>query len=118
MLTYQTYKILHFAGLVMVLVSLGALIVPASGKLSKRFLAITHGLGMLLLFVAGFGMMAKLQIHWPVPTWITLKIGIWLALGAFMGLIPRLRAKNPTALFWGIILLSISAAYLALNKPI
>jgi hypothetical protein len=46
---------------------------------------ITHGLGLLLVLVAGFGMLAKLGIH-GVPTWAALKLIIWVALGAFAAL--------------------------------
>jgi hypothetical protein len=118
MLSFVTYKLLHFSGLAMVLVSLGGLVVHSPQFLSKRTLAITHGIGLLLLLVSGFGMLAKLSIHWPLPAWVGGKFVIWLVLGAYMGLVPRMRARRAALLWWGLIGLTLAAAYLAGTKPV
>lgn len=100
----------------MVLASLGALIVFENKVLSKRFLAITHGVGLLLLLVSGFGALAKLQIH-SIPLWVAAKIGLWLLLGAYMALVPRLRSRFAAALWFGLPVTMALGAYLAQNKP-
>ncbi len=101
----------------MVLVSLGALIAHQAGAVSKRTVAITHGIGLLLLFLSGFAMLAKLQIHWPLPGWVGGKLIIWLILGAYMGFAPRWRHRRAMALWWSLIALTGLAAYLASSKP-
>jgi uncharacterized membrane protein SirB2 len=116
MLTYATYKLVHTLALSMVLVSLGALIVGPSSKLSKRTIAITHGVGLLLLLVSGFGLLAKLQIH-SVPGWVGAKLVFWLLLGGYMALVPRLRSKHTALLWWSLPVVTVMAAYMALTKP-
>jgi hypothetical protein len=116
MLPYETYKTVHFIGLAMVLLSLGALIVHQQTILSKRTLAVTHGIGLLLLLVTGFGMLAKAGIH-SVPGWVGGKLAIWLILGAYMALIPRLRNRQAGLLWWSIVVLVGTAGYLATTKP-
>jgi hypothetical protein len=116
MLSYATYKIFHYVGLAMVLSSLGALIVHQNNVLSKRTIAITHGLGLLLLLISGFGALAKLQIH-SIPLWVAAKLGLWLLLGGYMALVPRLRNRFSAALWFGLPLTMALGAYLAQYKP-
>lgn len=84
----------------------------------RKWVAITHGVGLLIALVGGFGLLARLGIShgadWPL--WVWLKLGIWLVLGAMTALIGR----NPrhARLFWALIpVLAVCAAYLAINKP-
>ena len=86
----SVYKTIHILGLVLVVMSLGGIIMHSinggtKGSNSFRKVAMaTHGVGLLLLLVAGFGMLAKLQIH-GFPVWIIIKLGVWLALGGVVG---------------------------------
>ncbi len=84
----------------------------------RKWVAITHGIGLLIVLVAGFGLLARLGIShggdWPI--WVWMKLGIWLVLGAMTALIGR----NPrhARFFWvGIPILAALAAYLGINKP-
>jgi hypothetical protein len=68
------------------------------------------------MLVAGFGMLARLQIHWPWPTWVIAKVVIWVALAA----LPMLaRRRRLPALAWVVLIagLATGAAALALFKP-
>jgi hypothetical protein len=93
-MSYEFYKILHILGLSLVVLSLGGIMVHAINggtKMTNSFrkgVMITHGVGLLLLLVAGFGMLAKLGIQ-GVPTWVGLKLIIWLALGALVAFAYR-----------------------------
>jgi hypothetical protein len=78
--------------------------------------AITHGIGMVLVLVGGFGMLARLGIFWPWPGWIVGKIIIWLVFGVLIAVIGRVPALAKP-LWWITIALGAIAAYLALNKP-
>jgi hypothetical protein len=39
-----------------------------------------HGIGLVILFITGFGLMARLQLSYTAP-WVLAKIVIWLLLG-------------------------------------
>jgi hypothetical protein len=121
MISILVYKNLHLIGVFMILVALGGVIVQQIHAASReqtwrRPVAITHGIGMVLVLVGGFGMLARLDIFWPWPGWIIGKIIIWLVLGVLIAVIGR----APTLakpLWWVTIALAAIAAYLALNKP-
>ena len=96
MLGYEIYKIVHVVGLLCVFSGLAALWgVSSNGPLqsypsSRRGLAIIHGVGMTLLLVGGFGMLARLGVaHDGLPGWIIAKLLIWLVLGGSMVLAKR-----------------------------
>jgi hypothetical protein len=118
---YLLYKNLHRIGVFMVLVALGGVtlhrITGGTAEYPwRKFVAITHGVGLVLVLLGGFGMLARLGIHWPWPGWIMGKLLIWLVLGALLAVL----ARKPTLakpLWWAIIVLAALAAYLAANKP-
>lgn len=115
---YTTYKVIHLIGVFMVLVSLGGLVaVTASGSerhpMRKLVLA-TNGIGLLVSLVAGFGLLARLEIGWP--GWVFGKIVIWLILAAMSGLVRR-RPESASLFWWGALLLAAAAANLAVYKP-
>src|SRR5690606_30212747 len=92
MLPYEFYKSLHFVGIFLTLLAYGGLIFQMLAVKNKdfprrRLLMIAHGVGLFFIFVAGFGLVARLNIGWP--TWVLLKLGIWFLLGLMV--IPILR---------------------------
>jgi uncharacterized membrane protein SirB2 len=120
-MSYETYKILHLLGLTLVVLSLGGILVHVingGSKASNGFrkgVMITHGVGLLLLLVAGFGMLAKLGIH-SFPAWVGGKLVIWLALGAFVGV--AYKSQRLARKLWIVVpVLVVLAAYLAIAKP-
>ena len=121
MISLLVYKNLHLLGVFMILVALGGLILQqmqatARERVWRKPVAITHGIGMVLVLVAGFGMLARLGITWPWPGWIIGKVVIWLVLGLLIAVIGRVPALAKP-LWWITIALAAIAAYLALNKP-
>ncbi|HBP23398.1 MAG TPA: hypothetical protein DEA08_37175 [Planctomycetes bacterium] len=130
-MSYATYKILHLLGLMLVFLSLGGLTVQAlmtpaqptgegeegaapAKPPAKAALFALHGIGMLLLLVAGFGILAKLKLGFPA--WVHPKLLIWLILGA----VPVIAKKAPPArvpLLFVVTLLGLAAAYLGVMKP-
>ena len=119
-MSLAVYKIIHFLGIIMLFMSLGGvLMVSISGgeesRKSRKLLRINHGVGLLLILLGGFGMLARLGILWPLPGWVIAKILIWLMLG---GLIALVLQSDLSKLIWVmIILLGTVAAYLAIMKP-
>jgi hypothetical protein len=75
-----------------------------------------HGLGLLFIFVSGFGMAARLGLVQGLPTWVQAKIGIWLLLGVGVSLV-----KRKGSIGWPIAVLLMglgtTAAFIAVNKP-
>lgn len=116
---YAFYKLVHLAGILLIILSLGGLLTHAinSGAPDhpwRKGAVISHGVGMLLALLGGFGALAKLGMHWN--GWIIAKIGIWVIIGA----LPVLLRRRPGAakpLWIGVLLLAIAAAALALFKP-
>jgi len=118
-MNYEIYKIVHLLGLTLVVLSLGGIIVHTINGGTKatnsfrKVAVITHGVGLLLLLVAGFGMLARLGIH-SFPGWVVGKLVIWLALGAFIALAYK---KNFARKLWFLIpVLVVIAAKLAIFK--
>lgn len=108
------YKLLHLVSVMVVFASLGGLCFVASEK--RRLLVALHGVGMLALLVAGFGLLAKLGfVQGGLPLWAAVKLGIWVALGV----VPVLMRKLPSFARL-ILLLSIAlggySAHLAITK--
>jgi hypothetical protein len=121
MLSLDFYKNLHLLGVFMLLIALGGLMLHQINSATRENLwrkpvAFTHGLGLLLVLVGGFGMLARLGIPWPWPGWVIAKIVIWVLFGAFMALLGR-APSLAKPLWWITIALGAVAAYLALNKP-
>jgi len=113
------YNFIHIVGLVMIFSALGGAATFAGNGGSKenntwrKKIAIAHGVGLFLMLLGGFGMLAKLQIHFPWPGWVTAKVIIWLFLGGCIALSYR----KPVISFWLAIAAGSAAAFLALWKP-
>ncbi len=105
-----TYKVLHLAGLIGLFLSLGAL---AASKGSAKPAAIGMGVSLLIILVAGFGMMGKLKLGFQ--GWIIAKIVIWLLLGMSLSIFKRNLLPRPAAVAL-VVLLGIAAAYLGVMK--
>jgi hypothetical protein len=121
MISLQVYKNIHLLGIFMILMALGGLILHringgTRAHTWRKPVAITHGVGLLLALVGGFGALARLGIFWPLPGWAIGKLVIWLALGALIAVIFRSPALAKS-LWWVTIVLATLAGYLALNKP-
>lgn len=120
-MSYQFYKVLHMLGFMILFFGFGGLLMAAYSKvqLSKgaRIMGFaTHGIGLLLVLISGFGMAAKLGYMSQFPAWLQTKIGIWLVLGIAISLVKRKGYIGwPVAiLLWG---LGTTAAFIAINKP-
>ncbi|RMG40710.1 MAG: hypothetical protein D6719_10205 [Candidatus Dadabacteria bacterium] len=81
----------------------------------KRFLAAVHGVALIIILVAGFGMIARLQISWPWPIWLYAKIAVWL----FMALSPVIirKCSSRVIAFFLVFLAALTAAMLGVVKP-
>ena len=93
----------------MVFLGYGALLarsMAAPENVSIRKLgSITSGIGLLLILIAGFGLIPKLG-HSYTETWILVKLIIWLILG---GLIVLINRKPQLAMLLWCLLIALSA---------
>lgn len=119
-MSYEFYKVLHILALAILVMGLAGMIqvrLAGSPGASLKGHFIYHGLGLILLLVSGFGMLAKLGILTTLPGWIIGKLVIWLLLGGIVVLIKR----KPELSYLTrplVILLVTFAAYLAIFKAI
>ena len=120
---YEIYKLIHFLGIFLVLVALAVMAghVLRGGTRAddphRRTLAITHGTGVFLILLGGFGMLARLGIvQGGLPAWIYAKLAIWLVVGGAIALIPRGRGPARLVLLASPVLALLAAA-IALYKP-
>jgi len=103
------YQVLHLVGISMVFLGYGALLarsMAAPENVSVRKLgSITSGIGLLVIFVAGFGLISKLG-HSFTDTWVLVKFVIWLVLG---GLIVLINRKPQLAMLLWCLLIALAA---------
>ena len=116
MLTYNTYKVLHFAA---IFLFLGSVALSLFGSNKQKGAKILTGISTLLIFVAGMGLMAKTGIPHPGPwpLWIKIKAGLWLLLAISAPiLVKRLSVLKATFYFSLIVFPCILAAYVVVYK--
>ena len=120
-MTYETYRVIHIIGLVLLAMGLGGMLTAAPDQKAPRWTMIQHGLGVLIIFGAGFGMMAKYPGgsisapgQWPI--WLIIKMVIWFFLAAMPSLLKN--GSVPRSLGWlVVVLLAGTAGYLGIIKP-
>ena len=105
------YHVAHLVGLMFLFVGIGSL----AGGHSKGAMKF-HGIGLLILLVAGFGAIAKLKLSYTAP-FIIAKLVIWLLLGALPVLIKRKVLPAGGAVILAIVL-GGCAAYLGYVKAL
>ena len=116
---YSFYKVLHLTGLFMVFMSLGGITLHMVSGGTKEFAGrklagITHGVGLLISLVAGFGLVARIGTGFQ--PWVIAKLVIWFLFGGLSAAIYRHGEKS--GFFWALIMiLGGTAAYLAQYKP-
>lgn len=119
MIPYTAYKVLHLIGVMFLLFSLGAYLMLSMNKSERgrKLAAMTHGISVLIILVAGFGLLARLGFFgtggWPF--WVWTKLMVWLILAAIIVLIKRVPSLIPV-LWFLIPALAGLAAYMAVYK--
>ena len=121
-MSYAFYKIVHVFGIAMMLIALGGVFVHAANESDKRAnvvrkaVLILHGIGSILVLVAGFGLLAKLGEVSGFPSWLWPKLIIWLVLSGLVAVPYRSRSLAKVLLFLTPLLVLL-AAFFAVQKP-
>lgn len=120
-MSYEFYKITHIIGILMVFTGLmGIVALRMVGTelppRPRRLFMIFHGLGLLVALVAGFGLAARLNYMAALPTWVWVKIGVWIVLGAGLTVAKRKGALGAPVVI-SFLALGGFAAWLAITKP-
>jgi hypothetical protein len=122
MISYSVYKLLHILGILVLFLALGGLTLHAANggvkdtNHRRKLVMATHGIGLFVILLGGFGMLARLGINTGFPGWIWGKLAVWVVLGALVMLPYRFPALARP--LWLIVpLLGTAAAYMALYKP-
>lgn len=112
---YSVYKIIHYVGIFMLMFSLGSLFTKYN-----KCAVIGHGISLFLIILGGFGMHARMKdiyqgiYETTFPTFMIVKLVIWLLFGASVVLAKRELIKGSVA--WILIIgLGVASAYLGLH---
>jgi hypothetical protein len=135
-ISYTVYKLVHYLGIFATVALLGAALgrgaqqggaggMPSVDGSSvgthdpwRRRFNVLHGVGLFVILLGGFGMLARLGITQGLglPGWIWAKLAIWTV---FVGLIVVAR-RTASAAARALIVLPLLAAlagYIAFTKP-
>ena len=121
---HHVYNTIHLISLFALLLSLGAnaLFAHFSSKEEDKgtyvSIMIFHGVAMFGVLLGGFGMLAKRPVSgdgsWP--TWLIVKLVIWVLLGAMVAF--NRRVKAPWLVKGALsVVLSAVAVYMVIYRP-
>lgn len=120
-MSYEFYKVLHILGIAAVFMASGAQVshVLRGGTKdddpARSLVLASHGLGLVIALVAGFGMHAKLGVD-GFPGWFVGKLLLWLFLGGAVAL-PYRNPALAKPLWGGLVVVAALATWLAAFKP-
>lgn len=123
MISLNLYKLVHILGILLVFSSFGGLVLHAMNggtkatNAGRRIVTIGYGVGLFLILLGGFGMLARLGIvQGGLPGWIWLKLAVWIAVGGLFAL--PYRRPDTSRLLWILgPTLGLLAAWAGLYKP-
>ncbi|REJ86259.1 MAG: hypothetical protein DWQ36_09905 [Acidobacteria bacterium] len=121
-MSLSLYKVLHILGMMLAMAGLGGAALHAANGGTKAnnpnrgLLGALQGVGLLIVLISGFGMLARLGIMGQIPLWTWAKIAIWVLFGAAI-VLPNRAPQYAKPLLWLLPLLAAASAYLALYKP-
>lgn len=121
-MSYLFYKWLHLSSLFIMVLTTGVLLSSAFGlnlqDAARKTIAKIHGSSLLVVFIAGFGLLAKAKIDGAFTTgWFWAKLGAWFAFGMLPIVIKKTPDQHKPKLILIYALVPALIVYLVLNKP-
>ena len=115
-MSYEFYKILHLMSLILFTASTVAIIY---GQHCGKSCKITNGVSSLLLLVAGMGLIARIGYsHGELwPTWIYVKIVLWLIATIWSVSAPKRLPKHQYLVSTVFLLLIFGTVVTAVLQP-
>lgn len=84
-MSLEIYKFIHLISILALIFSFGLTIGHYKNSDKKNKLhSLIHGISISLILISGFGLLARMSIHWPWPLWIGIKIFVWLSFGGIV----------------------------------
>jgi hypothetical protein len=124
MISYELFKVAHLVGVIVLFTTLGGAMVhainggTASSNAARRLITIMHGAGLVVVIVAGFGLLTRLDLMTGgMPPWVAGKLVIWLLAGLMLTVPRRKPSLARPMLLVGLPFLAAAAAWLAVYKP-
>lgn len=105
-----TYKIIHLTGVAAVAIGLGGAFASGKSKLSSAIL----GVGLLVMLVSGFGMLAK--NHMGYPHFAIVKTILWVVIGMLPFLFRKFKLPPLVGILIAIALIGVMA-WLGVKQP-
>ena len=105
------YKLLHIIGLGAMLLGLGGMM---AGGNNRKLFAIWQGVGLIILLVSGFGMLAKMGLGFP--HFAIVKTVLWLVIGMLPVILRKMGVPTSFAICISLTMLGIMA-WLGIMKP-
>ena len=118
-MSLAAYKVLHIFGVILLFTGIGGLcvlsIAGGESARARKLASMVHGIALVVILVAGFGLLAKLGFGTEIPGWIWLKLVIWIVLAGAV-FVLRKAPQLATPLLFLLPLLGAVASYLAIYK--
>jgi hypothetical protein len=117
-MSYEFYNIVHVIGVIVLYLALGVL-AGTGGTTSaplRKLAAIAHGVALAVIFVAGFGLLARLGHFGAIPLWAYLKMAMWALLAVIVVPIKR-KPEWAAALWLAMPVIGGIAVWLAVSQP-
>lgn len=122
-MSYSFYSFLHIVSILVITMSLAATAMhifnggTKDNLKGRKGLSITHGVALLVAFVAGFGLMARAGYQFSTSPWLFIKILCWLLLSVYPLFLYKKWIPQKMALY-GLFLILTVAVYTVVFKPI
>jgi hypothetical protein len=105
------YLIIHLTGIAALALGLGGMM--AGGEHRKAF-SILQGVGLLIMLVSGFGLLAKLRLGFP--HFAMVKFVLWIVIGALPVIFRKLKVPTVAGMVIFLVLVGIMA-WLGVEQP-